>query len=207
MSSTRIRSLTAFFFCSLILSPGGCPVAQQPRTPPEEQQQQNSGSAQTGNTTETRPIPSVQIDSQNANTNSTSSGQTGNSNSSGGANDGFSFALLEPISTLSLRPGPAVAFRYTVSDPRGAARKVEFILATDDNADGVADGAPLYSRGVSTTGGTQDFVLDTADANLAAQLVNGFRRFKPGLRVEKVDGSEQFSFAGGGLVIDAVPPT
>lgn len=112
-----------------------------------------------------------------------------------------------PGSLLRMRPGGGVQVAYLVADPAARITTTELILVRDDNSDGAADGPPVYTRAITSHPGTNVNSLATDDQAIAALLVNGYGRFRVGIRARQTGRDSLVEYASGGLILDAVPPT
>lgn len=207
--SLSLSWLSAALAGALIL--GGCPRAQTPGTP-SNQDDADTTTDTGGSTTPDidRPVPPVDTDTQTT----TSGGGTttdgtsgGDSTSGGGSSAPVAVIVSSPTQDTFVRPGAVISITYELVDSSGAVASAEVVVARDDNQDRTADGDPILTQPIATLStGSKTASLDTVD--LVPSLANGFGRFLLGVRATLKDSTDvELAYGQGILTVDTTPPT
>jgi len=122
---------------------GGCPVAQQPTTPTDEQEQLEPPAVPGADDDLDRPIPPPDLDGDDDQDDSDGGDIVdggGGAGGGGGEGDGGPSSDLvtvdEPAGDLAVRPGTLLNVEFHIRDPQGALVSVELVLVRDDDGDG-----------------------------------------------------------------------
>jgi len=201
-SKTLLLSLTTITGLIALALLGGCPAAQQPTVPSNDQEQIQARTPPESDEDFVRPIlpPSSGDEPKDG---ATADGGRGEN---GGDDSGSIFiAVYEPAGDVAVRPGTPVDVRFSLYDSQGAVVTVQLVLARDDNADGEPDSSPVFDETLSFRTGQNTHTLDTAQAQGLVQ--DGFARFLIGLRYETVYGQARTVYGPGSLSIDDQVPT
>jgi len=187
---------------------GGCPVAQQPTTPTDEQEQLEPPAVPGADDDLDRPIPPPDLDGDDDQDDSDGGDIVdggGGAGGGGGEGDGGPSSDLvtvdEPAGDLAVRPGTLLNVEFHIRDPQGALVSVELVLVRDDDG----DGSPVLDETLSFQAGDNIYSFDTTKA--LGLLKNGFARLLVGIRYKIVDGQTKFAYASGSLSIDSQAPT
>lgn len=188
----------------------GCPF-QAARPPSDSASNGNQAPPPEDGGSDGRTIPSVPPPSTetitSVGTTTNAGAGAGGGSSAGGTAPGESVLQITlPAAPLSVRPGGTVQVSFIVLDPARRITGAELLLARDADADGLPDGAPVFTKAVAVQNGTNTLSVDTADPAIAALLSNGYGRFRIGIRAQQVNRDPLVAYAPGGLVLDAVPP-
>jgi hypothetical protein len=195
-SKMLLLTLTTGLTAAALLS--GCPTAQQPTVPADNQEEVQAPAPPASDGDLLRPtLPSSPEEEP----------EGGATADGGGRDDSGSIfiAVVEPESDVAVRPSTPVDVRFILYDSQGAMLTVQLVLARDDDADGEADGPPVFAETLSFHTGQNLHQLDTTQAQ--GLLQDGFGRFLIGLRCETVYRQTQTLYAPGSLSIDSQVPT
>ena len=209
--ASRFLPMAAIASLLTIMLLGGCPVAQQPTTPTDEQGQLEPPAAPGADGDLDRPIPPPDLDGDDDQDDSDGDdtagdgGGAGDDDGGGGASSA-SVTLDEPAGDLAVRPGTPVNVEFAIYDSQGALVSVEFVLVRDDDADYQPDGSPVLAETLSFQAGNNTYSFDTTKT-VSLLLNNGFARLLVGIRYKTVDGQTKFAYASGSLRIDCQEPT
>lgn len=202
----------------------GCPVAQTPDVQNNDNNGNNNNNGNNGNNgssnagddsiprSVTPPPPSDDTATSRSDNPTPPGGAiVDSSNNTAGQQSptsAISLTVTSPLEQIVQRPGSAITLNYEVIDLAGAARQVDLVVDEDENNDGKPDGSleVLKSRIDSATG-AHIVQADTMDEKLQKRLVDGFGRFRFGVRIVGVDSKTILAFAPGPVIIDALAPT
>jgi hypothetical protein len=211
---SRFVPIAAVASLMIIILFGGCPVAQQPTTPADEQERIEPPDAPEPDGDLDRPIPPPDLDGDDdqdePDGGDIAGGDGDDGGGGGGTDDGgvgsASITVDEPGGDLAVRAGALVAVEFAVFDYQGALVSVELVLARDDDADHQPDGPTVLDKPLSFQTGSNIYSFDTSEVEQKGLLNNGFARLLVGIRYETVDAQKKTTYASGSLSIDNQPP-
>lgn len=214
---TRARSIREILSLGLLLAGtllalnlAGCPKAQDPTTPTENQDDDGQTTPSTPDDDKIdRPITPPDLDDDSTSSTDDSTPPTSSGSTGGGqTNPDDSLVQLrigEPGSDRTLRLGETIGVELRLIDPFRLTVATELIVARDDDADGQPDGDPVFGTKVSASAG--DNVLSLGTSNLATLIRGGSSRFLVGVRHTSTFGDIRLSFASGSITLDNQAPT
>ena len=197
---------------------GGCPAAQTPTVPPQEEEDQ---AAQTPGTTQDNELPRPIQQNFEGETTSSDPGSSiptgpggstvpGGGGGTGGGGSGSGLVIIsieEPSDGVAVRPGTVIDVKFELRDLTGSVQSGELLLARDNDADGEPDGNPVLHPSIAVKDGTNTAVFNTNDAVAQGLLTNGFGRFLLGVRVTTISGEKTTAYSPALISIDSIAPT
>jgi len=201
------------FFCLLSTTLiGGCPAAQTPTVPAQEEEEDQA--AQEPPSPEDgldRPISQPELDET-----TTSEGEggvpTGPGDGTGPGGDGGEegpalvlLSLEEPSDPLGVRLETLISVQFDLLDVSGSVKSGELLLARDDDKDGQPDGDPVLSRSIPIAEGSNTVAFNSSEA--AEYLTNWFGRFVLGVRATTISNEVKTEYSSATITIDDVVPT
>jgi len=216
LPSTVRRSALSFLLAAGLLSImtlGGCPVAQTPTTPSDQQEDQGTQPAPTTpDEGLNRPIPPPPLDDETITTGGGGSVPTGPGAGGGGGGAGEEpetvfVSIDQPGDPLAVRPGTIITVAFNLIDLTGAVQGGQLVIADDEDSDGQPDGDPVLIRDLEDlTTGSNSLSFNTQD--LVGRLGSDqFGRFVFGIRVSTIGGEPKTAYSPATVTIDGVWPT
>jgi hypothetical protein len=195
---------------------GGCPAAQTPTVPPQEEEGQ--GTQQPPTTPDDgldRPISQPELDTTTSEPGGnvpTGEGGQGGAGGGGGETELVILSVEEPSDPMSVPvppradSAPLISLRFNLLDPTGSVRESGLLLlARDDDQDHKPDGQELLSLPIPVTEGLNTVVFNASET--VGYLSNGFGRFLLGVRVTTISNDAKTAYSPATITIDAVAPT
>jgi hypothetical protein len=206
MSPRRSVLINASFIalgtCLIILGTiGGCPVAQQPTTPTQDEDQTPTTPTEDNITRPSRPIPPPPIETpeEGQDTGGSTGGTTGDTGgSSSGSNQAISIVITAPQDAdINILPGKSTSISYEVFGGNPSDGAITTTLFFDlDGIENTEDEVTLATN--LAPRGTQDFLPTVNGENLAPGV------YFLGLRASNTRFTTTV-YAGGRLVIVGLP--
>ena len=190
---------------AIVLLGGGCPVAQQPTIPAEEQEQLEPPVTPEPDGDLDRPIPPPDVDGGDDQDDSGGGDIVGGGGGTGAGGNALLVTVSGPTEDLRVRPGTLVEVHFGIFDALGALTAVDLLLVRDADGDHQPDGSPVFEETLSFQAGSNSYSYNTTQAQHL--LENGFARFLVGIRYQTVDGQAESAYAPGSLSIDSQVPT
>ncbi|MFQ5806790.1 MAG: hypothetical protein ACE5I3_10110 [Phycisphaerae bacterium] len=202
---------TSLFSITLL---GGCPAAQTPTVPQQEEEDQATQPPPTApDDGLDRPISQPELDDETITSGPGDSTPPDTDDQTGDGDDGGDgdqtelviISVQEPAELRTVRPGTIVNLVFDLLDLAGAVQSGALLLARDDDSDGQPDGDPVLILPFNIRAGSNTVSFDTNDA--AHLLTNSFGRFVIGARATTVSNAVKMEYSQATLTIDGIAPT